>query len=166
MQTYADSETAIDFLYNLYQLQLPDETVTTDHIDVALVELTVTSFLRTIRTPNRLDLKTLKRKSNLLAVLHHVARKRNGQVVTQTFLRCQCGFLTAVLDTEEQFVALLTVLTHQRADVLHRRRLNLLEAVQGEHRFDGVEDIIATRHLDLSEVSRPLWYTWFLCHIL
>ena len=36
---------------------------------------------------------------------------------------------------------------------------------QTKHPFDRIKDIIATRHLHLSEISRPLWYTWFLCHI-
>lgn len=40
----------------------------------------------------------------------------------------------------------------------------MLETVEAEYLFDGVEDIVATRHLDGCEVSRSFWYGGFLCH--
>ena len=129
MQTYIDAQTAVHLFDDLHQFQFAEQAVRTDDIYVALVELAVTSFLRTVRTPYRLYLETLEGKTDLLAVLHHVTCKRNGQVVTQTFLRRQCRFLTAVLNTEEQFIAFLSVLTHEGGEVLHGRRLYLLEAV-------------------------------------
>ena len=101
MQTHVDAETAIDFFHDLNQFQLADEAVRTDDIDVALIELAVASFLRTVCTPYRLNLEAFERKTEFLAVLNHITRKRNGQVVTQTFLRNQCGFFTTVLNAEE-----------------------------------------------------------------
>ena len=99
-------------------------------------------------------------------MLHHVAGKRHRQVITQTFLRRKSGFFTAVLDTEEQFVAFLSVLAHQRREVLHRRRLDLLKSVQTEDTFDGIEDIIAAGHFQLPEITRTFGYRGFLCHNL
>ena len=55
-------------------------------LTVALVELTVTSFLRTVGTPYGLYLITFERECYIVAVLHHITGKRNGQVVTQSFL--------------------------------------------------------------------------------
>ena len=129
MQAHVDTQTAIYFFHNLNQLQLAEQAVRTDDIHVTLVELAIAAFLRTVSTPYRLNLVALEGETELLAVLHDIARKGNGQVITQTFLRCQRRFLAAVLNTEKEFVAFLAVLTHQRADVLHRRRLDLLEAV-------------------------------------
>ena len=97
-------------------------------------------------------------------MLYHITRKRNGKVITQSFLWRQIGFLSAVLDAEKQFVAFLAILAHQRADILHRRGFYLLKTKQGENAFNGIEDIIAASHFELSEVSRSFWYTWFLCH--
>ena len=164
MQTDVDAHPAIDLFYDLDQLQLADKAVGSDHIHVALVELAVASFLRTVCAPNRLDLEPLEGERDLLTVLYHIACKRNGQVVPQTFLRRKSGFLSAVLDAEEQLVAFLAVFAHQRPDILHCRSLDLLKTVQTKHTFDRVKDIIAARHLDLSEVTRAFGYTWFLCH--
>ena len=82
MQAYADAETTVHLFHDLYQFEFAQQTVRTDHIDVTLVELTIASFLRTVGTPNGLDLKALEGKTDLLAVLHHITGKRNGQVIT------------------------------------------------------------------------------------
>ena len=87
MQTYVYTQAAIYFLHNLDQFDLGKQTVCSHHIHVALVELAVAAFLRTIGTPHRLNLIALEGELYRIPVLHHVARKRNGQVVTQTFLR-------------------------------------------------------------------------------
>ena len=164
MQTYINTQPAIDFFDDLNQLQFADQAVTADHIHVALVELAIAAFLRTVGTPYRLDLETLERETDFFAVLHYVPCERNGQVISQTFLRRQRRFLAAVLDPEQQFVAFLAVFAHQRTDILHCRSLDLLEAIQREHAFDRVKDIIAARHFQLSEITCAFRYTWFLCH--
>ena len=65
---------------------------------------------------------------------------------------------------EEQLVALLAVLTHQRSECLHRWCLYLLEAVELVNAADGVEDIVALCHLHRGEVARSFRDRWFLCH--
>ncbi len=59
---------------------------------------------------------------------------------------------------EEELVTLLAILAHQRGEVLHGRSLYLLEAVEGVHLTDGVEDIVTLGHLHRGEVTRALWY--------
>ena len=113
MQTDADTQTAIDLLHDLDEFEFSYKTITSNHIHIALIELAVTSFLRTVGTPDGLDLESFEGKTDLLAVLHHVAGKRNRKVVTQPLLGSQRSFLTAILDAEEQLVALFAVLAHQ-----------------------------------------------------
>ena len=127
MQANADTQTAIHFFNDLDQFEFAKKAVRTNHIDVALVELAISSFLRSVSPPNGLDLKALEGKNDLLTMLHHVPCKRYGEVITQSFLRSECCFLSAVLNTEKQFVAFLAVLTHEGGEVLHRRRLYLLK---------------------------------------
>ena len=164
MQAHTDAETAIDLLYDLDELQLTNETVRTNDIHIALIELAVTSFLRTVGTPNGLNLEAFEGKRELFAVLYHVTRKRNGQVITKTFLRRKRGFLSAVLDAEKEFVAFLSVLTHEGTDVLHCGSLYLLKTIQGKDILDRVEDIIAACHFELTEVTRAFGNTGFLSH--
>ena len=154
MQANADAEAAIHFFHNLYELPFASERLGTNHVHITLVELTIASFLRTVCTPHGLNLKTLEGKLYLLAVLHHVARKGDSKVVTQPLLGRRIGFLTGVLNTEKQLIAFLTVLAHQRGHVLHSGSLYLLKAIEREHRFDGVEDIIAPSHLHGGEIAR------------
>ena len=47
---------------------------------------------------------------------------------------------------KEQFVPLFAIFAHQCTQILHRRSLNLLKAIEGKNRFDGIENIITTRH--------------------
>ncbi len=183
MQAYTDTQAAIHLLHYLYQFHFADERVGADHVHITLVELAVTPFLRAVGTPDGLYLETLEGELYLVAVLHHKARKRYGQVVAQPFFThdargfadtqvCPCelfaqrGHPVARIEyLEEQFVALLAVFAHQRAEILHCGGLNLLKAIQSKYRFDRIEDVVTTRHLYRREVARTLWNTWFLCHI-
>ena len=130
-----------------------------------LIELAVTSFLGPVCTPNRLNLKTLEREGYLLTMLHYIACKRNSEIITETFLRSKSCFLSAVLNTEKEFISFLSVFAHEGGEVLHCRCLYLLKAIEGEHRFDGVKNIITACHFELTEVTRSFGNTGFLCHI-
>ena len=112
---------------------------------------------------------------------HHITGKGHGKVVAEAFLTefgCQMEgiallqllitdlikIIARIEHLEEKFVALLTVLTHQRTERFHCWRLYLLEAIELVHLFDGVEDIVTLRHLHRGEVARSFGNTWFLCH--
>ena len=73
-------------VHNLDQFHLIDQGIRTHNVAITLVELPVTSLLRTIGTPNRLDLVTFERKTDLITMLYHVTGERNGQIITQAFL--------------------------------------------------------------------------------
>ena len=163
MQADADAESAIHFFDYLYQFIFGDEAVGADYVHITLIKLAVTSFLWSVSTPNWLDLIAAERELNLVAVLDDVTRKGNGEVVTQTFLGCFVCFLSGVLDAEEQFVAFLAILAHQRGHQFHGWRFNLLEAIQREDGADGGEDIVSARHLKRTEVACAFWDIWF-CH--
>ena len=97
-------------------------------------------------------------------MLDHVAGERDRQVVPQALLGRQLGLLAAVLDAEQELVALVAVLAQERGEVLHRGRFDLLVAVGPEHAPDGVEYVIALGHLALAEVTGSLGDGRFLCH--
>ena len=157
---------------NLHQLDLVEQRVGADHIGITLVELTVASFLRTVGTPDGLNLIALEGQLQLLTVHHHIAGERHSKVVAQSLLTelsgqmqriallklgisSLCEEVTTVQHFEEQFVTLLAVLAHQRLERLHGWCLNLLEAVEGIHLTNGIEDIIALGHLYRAEVACP-----------
>ena len=73
---------------------------------------------------------------------------------------------TIIEDSEKELVALFTVLSEKRAEILHRRSLDRSVSVSLEHRADGVEYIVSSCHFCRSEVSGSLWNGWFLCHVM
>ena len=113
---------------------------------------------------------------------HHITGERHRQIVTQTLLaefggevegiailefliRDLRDEIARVKHFEEQFIALLAVLAHQRLECFHCRRLYLLEAIELVHLLDGVEDIVTLGHLHRGEVARSFGNAWFVCHI-
>ena len=83
----------------------------------------------------------------------------------QLFIADLCKEVARVEYFKQQFITLLTILTHQGAESFHRRGLYLLEAIELINLLDGVENIIALSHLHWREVARSFRNTWFLCHI-
>ena len=177
----ANAETSEHLIDNLHQFNFIQERVGADDIGVTLIELAVASLLRTVGTPNRLNLETLERHLEFIAVLHHIACERHGEVVAQALFAEACGEaggrvaaivfsadaaaeIARVKNLEEQFVAFFSIFTHQRGEVLHGWCLDLAEAVEGIYFADGVEYIVALGHFNGAEVACSLWNTWFLCH--
>ena len=115
---------------HLDQFGLVQQRIAAHHIGIALIELAITSFLRTVGAPHRLNLIAFERKRQLVAMLHHITCKRHRQVVTQTFfgdlrrqfdtVACQqlvvgqprCK-IARVQHFEQQFVALFAIFAHQ-----------------------------------------------------
>ena len=178
-----DSELAEHLGDDLDQFHFVDQTPAADDVYVALIELPVTTFLRTVGPPYGLNLVTTERKGNLALVLHDIARKGYRQVVAQSlfadFRSQQVAFLfvevsgvhpfeevTGVEYLEEQLVSLVSVFAQQRGEVLHGGRFERRESVGAEYALDGIEDICAAHHLDRREVARALRNRWFLCHML
>ena len=105
----------------------------------------------------------------------HITRKWNGKIITQTFLT-QLGsqmktiapsqffvgnlakIIARVEHLEQEFVAFLSILTHQGLESLHCRSFNLLESIKRIYLANGIKDIVALRHFYRAEISRPLGY--------
>ena len=99
-----DAETTEHFIDNLQQFHFVHQRVAAHHVGVTLVEFAITAFLRTVGSPNRLNLITFEGESDIVAMHHHIAGKRNGQVVTQTLLAQLLGE-KVVLTRQQIFVA-------------------------------------------------------------
>ena len=140
-------------VHHLHQFQFVHLRAAADDIHIALIELAVASFLRTVGPPDRLDLETLEREGYLAAMLHHIPGERNGQVIAKSLFGSQRRLFTAVLDAEEKFVTFLAILSQQGGQVFHGRRLDLRIAKGAENAFDGIENIIPFGHVLLAEVS-------------
>ena len=113
---------------------------------------------------------------------HHVARKGHGQVVAQALLAELAGQLggiaaqqffvgqagevvAGILYLEQELVVLFAILAHQRGEHLHGGCLYLLETVEVVNVADGVEYIVALRHLYRRKVAGSFRNTRFCCHI-
>ena len=72
-------------IYDLRQLRIEvyRHIVVVDDVDVALVELSKPTFLRTLTAPYALNLVALEREYQVCIVLRDVARERHGQIVVQ-----------------------------------------------------------------------------------
>ena len=66
----ANAEAGEDFVDNLHEFDLIEERIGTNDVGIALVELAITAFLRTVGAPNGLDLVALEGKGEFFAVLH------------------------------------------------------------------------------------------------
>ena len=180
---HADAKAAEHLVDDLDELHLVEQRVGTHHVGVTLEELAVAALLRTVGTPYGLYLVALEGECQFVLMHHHITGKGYGEVVAQALFADACSQLgrAAVLqffgldisqevarveNLEEQLVAFLSVLAHQRRKVLHRGSLDLLVAVEAIDVADGVEYVVSLGHLDGREVACPLGDTWFhLCHI-
>src|SRR5690606_9720201 len=68
------------FMVDEYKFCLIEEAFRTDNVDVALVEFAVAAALRAVSTPDRLNLKALKRQHDLVLVHDNVAGERHGKI--------------------------------------------------------------------------------------
>ena len=167
-------------VYDLHQLHFIEQAVGANHVGITLIELSVSTFLRTVGTPHGLNLIALKRHLQFLAVLHHETSKRHCQIVAKSFLTELSSQVSNVVflqfsrsrfaheiarieNFEEKFVALFAIFAHQRGKVLHGWRLNLTEAIQRIHIANRIKDIVALGHLNGREVARTFRNAWF-CH--
>ena len=163
------------------QFHFVEEGVGAHHVGVALEKFAVTPLLRTVGPPHGLYLITFEGKREFAAVHDHETGKGHGEVITQTFLaefRRQAGRLTAgqllvgevgeeiarVQHLEEQFVTLFAVFSHEGREVLHGRRLYLLETEKVEYLAYRIENIVAFRHLFGRKVPGSFGYGRFCCH--
>jgi hypothetical protein len=125
-----------------------------DAVNVALVELSEAAARGAVCAPDGLNLVALEEARELVAVLRDDARERHRQVVTQSEVGLARPFVLAALEyLEDELVALLAVLPHQRLYVLDRGRLQRLEAVALVHGLYDADDVLAPPHVRGEEVA-------------
>src|SRR5687768_675454 len=99
-------------------------------IDVALIEFSEPPAGGTIRPPHRLNLITLEKLRQLVAILRHNAREWHRQIVTQREISFARALMHAAFQyLEDELVPFFAILPHQRLNVLGSRRLQRFETV-------------------------------------
>ena len=116
-----------------------------DHIYIGLDELPKASLLGALPTPDLLDLPALEGEGQIVAVLHHVAAQRHGQVKMQAqpALHRHILFLPQVLKTGKQVDLLAGLpLLEQAGSLFYGPGLNADVAVQFEDLAERVGDAL------------------------
>lgn len=115
-------------------------------VGVALVKLAEAALLRSVCAPHGLDLVALERERQR-AVHRDDPGQRHGEVVAERHVRLALApALAALEDAEDELLALVAVLAHQRFDALDGGRLERLEAVPREELADDADDVEAAVH--------------------
>ena len=86
LDAYIHIEESKHSVDDLNELELIELRCRSDHIHITLIELSVASLLRTVRTPYRLDLEPLERECDVVLVLNHETGERHCEVVAEAFL--------------------------------------------------------------------------------
>ena len=102
--TYPYSELREYRIDNLHQLHLVQQRIRSYHICITLIELSVATLLRTVGTPYGLNLIALEWQRQFLTMHHHIAGKRYGKIISQTFLAELTSQFRSVT-TQEFFVS-------------------------------------------------------------
>ena len=125
------------------------------NINIALIELTETSFLRTVSTEYRSDLQCLEGLRQLIHMVGVVTNQRNRQVVAQAAVRqiffagrgLQVELLTALHDLKNQLLVIAALLAGQVRKILHNRSLNRRKAEALIGFFNESDQVIPDLHL-------------------
>ena len=107
------------------------QLVTTDDVDVGLVELAVAAFLRALAAPGRLDLVAAEGELQLAGVLQDVTGERHGEVEVQTQPRV-AGPFVSVQPAEDVDLLVDLAALGQALERLDRAGLDVGEPVQLE----------------------------------
>ena len=88
----------------MQQFHFVEQRVGANHVGIALVELTVATFLWSVGTPYRLNLEAAERELQFVAVLYHKACERHGKVVAQTLLANLCSQTRAIFGFDKLMI--------------------------------------------------------------
>ena len=86
LHTYVHIEESEHAVNDLHELKLIELRCRADHVNITLIELSVTALLRTVSTPNRLDLESLERECDVVLMLNHETCERHCEVIAKTLL--------------------------------------------------------------------------------
>ena len=138
------------------QFGLDDRRPRPERVNVALEELAKAAARRPVGAPHRLNLIALEQTRQLRAVLGNHPRQRHGEIVPQRQIRLPGRLVLAALENlENEPVALLAVLAHQRLEVLDRGSFQRLEPVSLVDILDLADDVLAPAHVFRQEVAHP-----------
>ena len=168
-----DSQRRKGLRENLNEFQLAQGALRSDDVTVALGELLVASLAGTVAAPHVLDLVTLEREGQFVAVHDHKAGKGHRQIIAQRLLAdarrqrravfarqkdviCLGEVIPVVENLEDELIALLPVFASQRRKVLEGRRLDRHEAMGLEHVTQGAKHPMPAHHGARSKITGSL----------
>ena len=137
------------------QLDLCDIGGFAQDVDIALIELTETSPLRSVRAEDRSDLQRLEGLGQIVHVIGIISDKRNGQIVAKAgigkIIVRLCFFdlqlLASFQDLEDQLLIVAALLAGQVRKMLHDGRFHGGEAEFSVGLLDQVDQIVPDLHL-------------------
>src|SRR5947208_11914754 len=144
---------------NVCKFYFIDQGIAAYYIRIALIKLTVSSFLGPVGSPHWLYLVSFEGKTEMAVVHGHIPGKWNGEIIFQcSFCNGFCvlplqnvfklfshlpffGWIiqTVVKDLEDQFITFFTILPHQGVQLFYRRSFQRLESIQLKYASDCVE---------------------------
>ncbi len=139
-----------------FDLVVVGQVAVADHIDVRLHELAETPLLRTLATPDLLDLPPFEREGQIARMFDDVPAQRNGEIEmqTQAVLNRSVGLVTDLLQAAQQ-INLLAGLAflEQARTLLDSASFNAYEAIELENITERVDDTL----LHNTFRGEPLW---------
>ena len=93
-----DAELGEYRVHDLHQFHFVKQRVRPNHVGIALIELSIPTLLWAVGSPHGLNLVTLERHLQFIAMHYHIASKRNCEVVAQSLLAnlgCQFQYIVA-----------------------------------------------------------------------
>src|SRR6266536_4988465 len=149
-----EAEFCQDFTGRCADLSFHHQRSRSQHINITLIKLAKSSTCGSIRSPHWLNLVTLKKLRQLIAILSYHSGQRHSQVITKRQISLARACMNTTLQNfEDELIAFLTILAHQRFDVLYGRRLEWLKAVALVNFLDDADDILAPPHIRGEKVA-------------
>ena len=158
---------------DLHQLKLGQRALRADDVAIALGEFLVAPFAGPVSAPHVLDLVSLERERQLVALHDHepgeghrevVAKgllgdgRRQGLAVlgSQEPLVCFRQVIPVVEDLENELISFLSVLPRERRQIFEGRGLDGHESVLLKHPSQSVKHPLPARHGGRPKIAGPL----------
>src|SRR6266496_294347 len=126
----------------------------TEHVNIALIELSESSASGAIGPPHGLNLVALEKLRQFVLILGDDTSQRHGQIVAQRQIRFAGLFVFAALENfEDELIAFLAIFSPERLDVFNSGSFQGLETVAFVDFLNHADDVLAFADLFRKKVA-------------